>query len=79
MGFLKHTEISEKLEGKAVKRADAPHGSCLRWREIKNNSPGVQKSEASPKDHGFESGPHLPLRKRFMVSLLASFMAVCPE
>lgn len=46
---------------------------------MKNISSEVKESKANPKDDGFESRLCLPLRKRFMVSLLASFMAVCPE
>lgn len=41
LGFLKYIEIFEKFEGKVVKRVDVFYGSCLRWREIKNNFLGV--------------------------------------
>lgn len=78
LGFSKVIEISETLEGNPGKRADTPHGSYWRRREMSISS-GVQESEASPQNDGFKSGLGLPLRKRFMVSLLASFMAVCPE
>lgn len=40
---------------------------------------GSSGIRGQPQERGFESGPYSPLRKRFMVSLLASFMAVCPE